>query len=276
MKTYTFSAQLLKRFIGVIVLMIMLQGCSNMSDSDSVPIPVKSQKPFDPIEELADKMIQDPAFLAILEQQVWMNNQVEEFLFRAPEVERSAVVSVIQSWQGTTYEFSAEDWDIAQKVLGFPDKLSLEQYQTEMDLRLKAFAANYAGTTMSPEEWKQLVSTLANRVVNGFQKPSEYRLLDELEFRIADCCCAVPNECSTILCNQIDACQRDATSTLVTWTFGGAGLGGTLGSGVPGPGTMFGLAVGGGLGLIVGGVLYGSASAECHAMHVGCINCGCE
>ncbi|MCR9103206.1 MAG: hypothetical protein NXI25_24850 [bacterium] len=97
MKTYIFSAWLLKRIVGVIVFLGILQGCNNVSDSDSVPIPVKSQKPFDPIEELTDKMIQDPAFLAILEQQVWMNNQVEDYFFRAPQAEQSATFSIIQS-----------------------------------------------------------------------------------------------------------------------------------------------------------------------------------
>ena len=260
MKTYTFSAWLLKRIVGVIVFLGILQGCNNLSDSDSVPIPVKSQKPFDPIEELADKMIQDPAFLAILEQQVWMNNQVEEFLFSAPEVERSAVLSVIQSWQGTTYEFSAEDWDIAQKVLGFPDANSLERYQSEMEQRMATFAKNYNSIQISVEEQERLGAYLADRILLDFPKPDSGAALEKIEFRVADCCCAETNECSRTQCFRYDQCADNV------WTLYLAELG--TGASVGAIGGFPGVALGVSAAAIFGGVHVGHQLHECWETYI--------
>lgn len=279
MKTFAFLSSrvslLFKSGICFALLLSVMPAC-NHQESHSEVTPAPPPDPSDPIEGLADDMMQDPTFLAILEQQAWMNNQVEQYLFTASETDRTAAVSIIQSWQEKAHDFRMEDWNIARKVLGFPDLESFEQYQAEMGQRLEAFAESYSDIRLSPREAERLAGYLADRVLTDFPKPKGFESLEELEFRIADCCCANPNSCSTLLCNQIDACHRDATSTFFSWFVAGAGLGGTLGSSVPGPGTGFGMAVGGGLGAIIGGVLYGSASAECHSMHVGCDNCGCE
>ncbi len=250
MKTLVFllsRVSLSIRFVIYILFLVMAMSSCGNPESLSEVTPAPPPEPSDPIEKLADDMMQDPTFLAILEQQAWMNNQVEQYLFAASETDRTAAVSIIQSWQEEAHMFGTEDWNIAREVLGFPDLESFEQYQAEMGQRLKAFAESYAGVRLSPQEAKRLAGYLADRVLTDFPKPKGFESLEELEFRIADCCCANPNSCSTLLCNQIDACHRDATSTFFSWFVAGAGLGGTLGSSVPGPGTGFGMAVGGGL-----------------------------
>lgn len=264
MKTIVFSLTRLSLsvcsfFIPVLFLVFSTQSCSNPESSAEV-VPKPPDKPSDPMEALADNMMQDPAFLAILEQQAWMNNQVEKYLFTASETDRFATVSAIQSWQNAGHNFSAEDWGIVRRVLGFPNKVSLERYQVEMNQRMDIFAENYSSIRLSPEERERLGGYLADRILTDFPKPEGYESLEELEFRIADCCCVETNECSRTQCFRYDQCADNV------WTLYFAELG--TGASVGAIGGFPGVALGVSAAVIFGGVHVGHQLNECWETYI--------
>lgn len=263
MKTFAFLSSrvslLFKSGICFALLLLVMPAC-NHQESHSKVTPAPPPDPSDPIEGLADDMMQDPTFLAILEQQAWMNNQVEQYLFTASETERTAAVSIIQSWQEKAHDFRMEDWNIARKVLGFPDLESFEQYQAEMGQRLEAFAESYSDIRLSPREAERLAGYLADRVLTDFPKPKGFESLEELEFRIADCCCAATNECSRTQCFRYDQCADNV------WTLYFAEIG--TGASVGAIGGFPGAALGVSAAVIFGGVHVGHQLNECWETYI--------
>lgn len=262
--------RLLNQSLKMGLLAIVLVACN---DFDEIPeTRPLIQTNSSGVEEIGRKMLSDPTFLAILEEQQWINNQVELFYAQASRLDSQEVTATVISWDNKmgAREFLPKDTNVLKVMLGLPSQESLEAYIAEMDLKLSAFGEACSGLELSVAEWDTLANYLANRIVTNSTTGTSLADSLFLEFRRADCCCPESNDCSMLRCHYYNQCVSAAWSVYLGYIGAGTSVG--TSGGPPGAALGFSFTA------ITGGVYLGYKINECWRDYLmDCPrDCGCE
>lgn len=226
-----------------------------------------------PIADLADSIFYNEDFQAILEDQVWVNARVEEYMATADSISKITMTNIMLSWPETSHVFSNQDTGLVKEVLGFPDEESFQGFATELGNHQEALVDAFSTSlsALDTAELVELLTFLSARAIGSVQGDS---LVNEgpleIEFRRADCCCARPNQCSWAVCTEYDNCVQHA------WEFYGSSVIATsLGAG--GVGGFPGAAIGFSASVTFGAVYLGYSINRCEQnANEGCALCGCN
>lgn len=226
-----------------------------------------------PMADLADSIFQNEDFQAILEDQVWVNAKVEEYMTTADSITKAVAKKIILSWTDTGYLFSNQDTGLVKEVLGFPDEESFHGFATELGNHQEALVDVFSTSlsALDTAELGELLTFLSARAIGSVQGDSlihEGSL--EIEFRRADCCCTRPNQCSWAVCTEYDNCVQHAWefygSSVIAISLGAGGVGGFPGA-----------AIGFSASATFGAVYLGYSISRCEQnANEGCALCGCN
>lgn len=269
--------------LAAIILSILMLNACNTDEKTSSLTPKDDPDALafrSPIEGLADSIFNNEHFQAILENQVWVNARVDEFMETADPNSSSAAAETISSWVNAEYELTSQDVELAKEVLGFPDDGSFQSFAHEMaygqEELLNSFSASLS--SLNEEERKALSEALYSLIPGSITegRPIVGGNPMEIEFRRADCCCLRPNSCSWNVCTQLSNCLSNAGQFYFTTIFGVTGTGAAIGSSIAGVGGLVGAAFGFSTSAVFGAVYYGYSANRCHqTANEGCDYCDC-